>query len=262
MSIRKPEKTNPFPSDKIIRRMGYPNDQEGIMRRYINEEGNWNEHLNKSKAYIRQCIAKHKPESVAVLGSGWLLDVPLDFLSENCKSVYLYDIRHPRQVIQKIKSCPNIEAINMDVSGGAIECVYNHLNARDFDSVSNLPKLRFTPVKPVDYTISLNLLNQLDILIVEYLRKFPQVADEAVLQLRKKLQLAHLNSLSADKSCLITDYEELIYDRTDNLVGSSSIVFNKFPNGKNVEEWIWKFDGQMTYYPNRKTYFKVKAMEL
>ncbi|HBH47917.1 MAG TPA: hypothetical protein DDX98_04725 [Bacteroidales bacterium] len=253
---------NPFPSARIIRRMGLSGDQDGIMNRYINEEGHWQEHLNHSKNYIKKTVKDQKYDNVAILGSGWLLDVPLHYLSEHCENVFLYDIRHPKPIINKTRQYSNVELITMDITGGIIEFIYHRVKQKQFTEIGHVPKVLFKPVKNVDLLISLNILNQLDILIVEYLRKYKEISEPEIVKLRSQIQQNHLNSLSKQSSVLITDYEEIIFDRTGREIKKSSLVFSDFPKGRNQEEWIWRFDNQMTYYPNRKTHFKVKAIQL
>lgn len=64
--------------------MGYLNDQQGIMNRYLGESKQWEKHLPRCRKFITSTFEDpgggEKKESVAVLGSGWLLDVPLDHL--------------------------------------------------------------------------------------------------------------------------------------------------------------------------------------
>ncbi len=244
--------------------MGYVDDQEGIMRRYIEEEGAWNEHLNNSRRFIRQCISDTKPENIAVLGSGWLLDVPIDFLVENCSNLYLFDIRHPSQVQHKLKGKKNIHFISCDITGGAIYSVYNCLSTgkATLEEVESIIVPGFSTPEPVDYLISVNILNQLDILLIEYLRRFPDVKANNLFNLRKKVQESHINKLQPDTACLITDYEEQLYASDDILSKSNSLLFTDLPKGKREEEWIWRFDSQMTYYPGYKTNFKVKAIQI
>jgi len=85
-------------SDQLLRKMEYISDQRGIINRYINEGKNWNLHLENTKKYIINSTKTKNKENVAILGSGWLLDLPLSFLNENFKTIYLVDIYHPRQI--------------------------------------------------------------------------------------------------------------------------------------------------------------------
>ena len=43
---------------KILRQMNYFSDQKGSIRRYINEEGAWDNHLTNTKKYITDCLKK------------------------------------------------------------------------------------------------------------------------------------------------------------------------------------------------------------
>jgi hypothetical protein len=255
---------NPFPSDKILKRMGYFDDQEGIVRRFINEGSNWTEHIKNTKDFIEKFVSKTKNCNVAVLGSVWMLDVPLEYLAENCNHVYLFDIRHPRQIIHRYRQLKNISFICQDVTGGTVEEVYNIMDTRkpDYDQLNNLERCGFSTSEPIDLVVSVNILNQLDILVLEYIRKFRIPEHFSTNTLRSTIQEAHIQSLKEGISCIISDYEEILYDKSDNLAHSNSLLFTKLPDGAYKAEWIWKFDTQMTYYPNYKTFFKVLAIQL
>ena len=75
--------------------MGYLSDQKGIMNRYLNQQGGWDSHLDNSKRFIERSAFLKNKRSVAVLGSGWLLDVPIDYIAQEFGEVYLVDIAHP-----------------------------------------------------------------------------------------------------------------------------------------------------------------------
>ena len=243
--------------------MGLSTDQEGIIRRYLNEGGGWNSHLNATKNFIQRSVGLYRPQKVGVLGSGWLLDVPVDFLTDNCAKVYLYDIRHPKQVINRYKRNENIQFITMDITGGIIEYVYNAIRNNSVNnSLDSLPaEPGFCPAESLDMLVSVNVLNQLDILIVENLRKHEPENSVRILEFRKKIQSVHIKSLLKGNSCLVTDVEENLYDRTGKLTERRSLLYTSLPKAKYEDEWIWYFDTQMTYYPNRKTFFKVTAKQ-
>ncbi len=251
------------PSKKILRRMGLNDDQEGVFRRYLNEEGGWDSHLRNSKSFIKQCVVEEKPKNIGVLGSGWLLDVPVDFLVESCENIYLYDIRHPRQIVNKYKKIEKVHFVEVDITGGAIEFVYQAIRNNTIKKeLLNIPAIGFQAEENLDYIVSLNILNQLDILIVENLRKVSGLPQKLIDDFRGIIQKRHLNSLPTDRSCLLTDFEEQIYDRTGKFVESHNLLYASLPEGKSEQEWIWNFDTLMTYYPNRKTNFRVIAKKL
>lgn len=252
-------------TERIYRKMGYEIDQEGIIRRYINEEGNWDEHLLSTKEFIKKCIAGDKPQVVAVLGSGWLLDVPVEWLSENCEKILLYDIRHPRQVIHRCRYLRNVQFLTADITGGLANSVFEIMK-KPKTAQAELEKLQvkaFRFPQPVDYVISVNLLCQLDILLIEYLRKFKDsISAIDFRNFRKKIQEAHLSLFAGSEGCLIFDFEEIVMDRFDQLIETNKHLYVDLPEHKYSEEWIWKFDTQMTYYPNRKTHLRVKAIQI
>lgn len=264
--LKKQDVYNPvkhqYPGEKLLKRMGFFSDQEGIMSRYLYEQENWRPHLEQSKKVIIKFLEEKKPEHIAILGSGWLLDVPIDYLSKNIKNVYLVDIRHPRQIIHKYKDYTNVHFVLSDITGGAIENTYHALNSKgkNIKLLSSIKPEGFKFNRQFDAIISVNVLCQLDILVLEYIRTFKGIDDNEVIALRKKIQESHMNTLKELPSCLISDYEEHIYNRTGAKVSKNSLLFTKLPKSTYEEEWEWIFDTKMTYYPNRRTNFKVKAL--
>jgi hypothetical protein len=66
------------PGKIILHRMGYFSDQSGIVRRYAREEKAWEPHLRACKDLIIRAVTEINPCSIAVLGAGSLIDLPLD----------------------------------------------------------------------------------------------------------------------------------------------------------------------------------------
>jgi len=213
------------PDKKILRRMKYTSDQQGIMNRYLAEGNNWEEHLGRSRSFIQNCLEKSKGSSVAILGSGWLLDVPLEFLCDKFKEIYLVDIIHPPQIVHKIKGIENAHLISADVSGGAIEGAYNLVrNYRKTGSGTILDIACQASQAGIgaDYVISLNILNQLDILLVDFIAGFIQVPEEEKEIFRKRIQQQHVDILKPGHSCIISDIEERILNAENEIISTKS----------------------------------------
>jgi len=252
---------------KILRKFGFKHDQEGIINRYLREDGGWNEHLNKTKEFILQA-SENQPKGIAViLGSGWLLDVPIEELSESFEKVILIDVVHPRQIIHKVKKLPNVELFQTDITG-LVMPIYDSIKVKKEEkkSLSDIKPVYddflITLIKGADFTVSVNLLNQLDILICDYINKFSAYSENEINSFRKQIQANHLKLLPNDKSALITDYEELNFDENDRVIDSKKLVHIDLPNEKSAVKWKWKFDLKKTYHSNCKTVFKVMAVEL
>ena len=108
----------------MLTRMGYYNYQNGLIYHHINQEGGWGNHEEQCRRLIIKALDFYKPEKVTVLGSGWLLDLPLAELIERTQKVCLVDIVHPPDVIRQAGYFKNVELIEQDVTGGLIEEVW------------------------------------------------------------------------------------------------------------------------------------------
>lgn len=253
--------------NKFLRKLRYKTDQQGILNRYLRETEGWHTHLDNTKNYIKEVALQTTGQGAClVLGSGWLLDVPLEELAAHFKHVYLIDIVQPPQVQHKIRKLENVSTIAADITGGAAEAVFKAL---ENSQKTPLTRLQFAPrnfglpgnVK-INYCISLNVLNQLDVLIADYIKQTKLYPNSEIEEFRKTIQLQHIKALPKGKSSLITDYEEEIYDNKNRLEKTNSRLFIRLPKGKNEREWKWHFDTKKTFYVGKMTHFKVKAMEL
>ncbi len=249
---------------KILKEMRYISDQQGIMNRYFAESKGWKEHLQNSRSFILENIKKHKPETVMILGSGWLLDVPLDELLTECKKVYLVDIHHPSQVQHQVRKVKNVQLISTDITGGAVQQVYDLVKAYKKDKLKK-PLDTFSlhhPDLPVaDYHVSLNLLNQLDILLVDHIRRNIDFRDAEITGFRKLIQHHHLSLLETGSSCLITDIKEIIINRRKEVHQEKELIHIELPGGRSRKCWTWKFD-RKEYNPGFDTLMDVVAIEL
>lgn len=240
-------------------------DQEGIMNRYLREKDNWSSHLNNTKEFILNSFEKSNPETVMVLGSGWLLDLPLEEMCKRFKKIYLVDARHPAQVIKKAEKIEAVELFELDISGGGIEFCWElrkqkeaHYKKYILDEF--VPKMPDLPVKPDAY-ISLNILNQLDILLIEFLkRKKARVIHAEVTRFRERIQKFHLHWITKKPGCLITDVAELTY-KPGQEPNEKQLLHISLPEGIRKEEWTWDFDLSKKYHPDAETRMKVEAVE-
>lgn len=237
--------------------MQYSAEQTYIAQRMLQEQGGWQSHLDRTKGYITSTIEKIQPETVRVLGSGWLFDVPVEYLCNQCKRVILSDIFHPRQVVKKYSTNSKISFKTTDLSGGAVDLAYNHRGT----SINLIHSIK--SIQPIEYAddlvISVNLLSQLSIFITDFLRRKKKVAQYQLQEIAYAIQQNHLNGLPKNKSILITDHEEEFLDEKGKVVGINPTVFIPIPRNTSTEEWDWQFDSNMTYREDCKTNLKVIA---
>ncbi len=249
-------------------KFGYKSDQQGIINRYIREKAGWDPHLANCKDFILNAVKQQKKGSIAILGSGWLLDVPLEELSNLCTKIFLVDIFHPTQVQHKASKFDNVELITYDITGGLIDEVDGMLKDIALKNYHEFPVnlLRSKPQnfglpesEKADLVISLNLLNQLDILLCDHLKQKIKLDDKQLLPLRKYIQQSHLNALLESNFVLITDYQLNATDKRDNQ-SKEPLVFIDLPDSSISKEWIWEFDNSGHYLNRKRVFFNVKAL--
>jgi hypothetical protein len=245
--------------------MGYFADQSGIIRRYRRERQGWDVHLQHTKQYVIEAAQSKNKRSAIVLGSGWLLDVPLRELSQQFAQVSLADIRHPASVKKQVAKIGNVTMKTCDISGFALPV---YLYTQQYRKQKNRPTL--DAIQPnsglllseYDFVFSCNILNQLDILLIDYLSQFFRLDAEEITAFRKRVQRAHIESLPLQRSCLVTDIAERIYAPNGAELALNPLVHHPIVYRKDAQRWIWPFDTCMTYYSGRKTSFEVMAVDI
>jgi hypothetical protein len=88
------------------RQLGLNSGQMGIYNRYLREHEGWEKHLKKSREAILAAIDAAKPKSICILGSGLLLDVPIDAILSKGINLTLVDVDHPKQIVKNIHPTP------------------------------------------------------------------------------------------------------------------------------------------------------------
>lgn len=249
--------------DKILSKIGYYNDQKGIMNRYLREVQNWNTHIIRTKKAILEGIEGKSQGKVIVLGSGWLLDVPYEELSGSFREVWLADVYHPPQVMKKAAQYSNIKFVQVELTGLADQ-IYNAAKVYRKTKFKT-PVEEFRSAIPIDlsqydYVISCNVLDQLDVILTDFLRDSSAYTEQELEVITRKIQKAHLDALPRNKSLLICDVEEWVMDAEERVSKKRPLVFEPLPGKESMITWIWKFDTHMTYYPSHITHFKVAAV--
>lgn len=238
---------------------GYYADQSGIIKRYLMEHDGWKGHLNQSRYFIKQsALFIGKKEKVAVLGSGWWLDLPIDFLTNRFKQVHLFDIRHPKQIVHQSAKYKNIYLHRVDITGGFIFKAFQAKSWSSFVNREQLPGEKLA-LEGFDFVVSLNIMNQLDILLIDFLKKrFGNYSDEQII--REKLQQEHIQILPENKTCLITDYKEVRLGKNGNPLDEKKLIYTTLPLPQLEKTWKWNFDTHQTYNRQNNTQFNVKGL--
>ncbi len=245
-------------STNILNNNTYITDQQGIINRYYRESENWDLHLNKCKDFITKELKDTKGDKVAVFGSGWLLDVPIDTLLDKFNEVWLFDINHPKAIKKEWANYPQIKWIETDLTNGMIKKVEETESFNEFiEELSNCPILNIDT--KFDFVISINLLNQLDILLCEVLENKYRITESQLQTVHQQIQHNHVKLLQTyPKGLLISDCEELQISK-NTIIDSKNLIYCNLEKLNYKEEWIWIFDTKKRYNPKFNIHFKVKA---
>jgi hypothetical protein len=250
---------------KILHRMGYYNYQRGLIYHHLEEEGSWNSHLKNCRDFILKALDFYKPSKVTVLGSGWLLDLPLKEICDAVEEINLVDIIHPPEVKEQTLKLNKVILREEDVSGGLIKEVWDKgKNRVFFNKLRSLDEIRISEYLPQfdpGMIISLNILTQLESLPLEFLKKRSVKNEKNILRFRKEVQSKHISFLKKHKSVLITDISEIITDNSGKITEVPSVLTD-LPVAKSKVEWTWNFDMRKSDYYTKKSVFKVAAMLL
>lgn len=253
------------PDERMFRKMGYFSDQSGIIKRYSREQRHWDEHLHHTKQMAVQAIKGKGRGAAAVLGSGWLLDVPVEELSHSFETVSLLDVRHPSAARKSVQQYKNVKLCVCDISGFA-RATYHYAkqyrNRKQRLPINTIQPQFELDLNDFDYIFSCNILNQLDILLIDYLSKFFTLSDEETIAFRRHVQQQHIDGLPPGKSCLVTDYEEIIYSGAGEEIQRRTLIYNPLIHRQDAQRWRWEFDTHMTYYDGRKTFFNVLSLNI
>jgi len=251
--------------ERMFRRMGYSDDQSGIIRRYTREREHWDTHLQNTRQSVIDAMQGKNRRSAAVLGSGWLLDVPVEEMSRYFDKLYLYDQRHPAAIKKQVHPLGNVELRVCDISCFArpvYQYVKQYRNRRERPPVSAIQPQNTLDLSGFDFVFSCNILNQLDILLIDYLAQFFDLSEEETIAFRSNVQQHHIDMLPRNRSCIVADYEEITCKPSGAEISCKTSVHHPIIRCPDARRWTWKFDTKMTYYKDRMTFLKVLCCEL
>jgi len=262
-----------LPAEKWVKRMGYGREAVAMTARHGRCRDAWASHLDTCRRLITEaaeaCPAK---DHAVVLGSGPLLDIPLDGLAATFQRVDLVDMVHGRAVRRMVQAYTNVNLVEADISGVAravyrkspmseplgdrprppigmkdkscavIESVINKVEAMG-EHLTSLPDPRPNAglIEGADFVVSSNLLSQLPLQPLDWLAAHCPWADEAMREtLARAIVDHHLALLQSHpgRVVLITEVLRLLagadvpVQKIDPLFGAQ-IMYEG-------EEWWWE----------------------
>ncbi len=228
------------PCPKYVRKMGYLREAIAIEARRRRCSQHWAGHLENTKSAVCRAIQLcGKKRKVVVLGSGPLLDLPVEVLAAAFEEVVLVDIVHLLSATRTVRRYGNVRLVSADITGIARKLFHAAQTGE-----SDLPEpAALFPGRDnkTDLVISLNILSQLPVIPKEYaLKKLPWI-NEAVLEAwGQRIMANHYDSLRGlpCSVCLITDYAVIVRDEKGG-AGEQSPTLGDIRLPWTGESWTW-----------------------
>lgn len=214
----------------------------------------WKSHNENCHQLIREHMQKVQPKSVMVIGSGLLLEVPMEDLLASAEQIYLVDLVHAPEVRKMAAKHPKITLIDKDISGllGVLKKNAGILELRTIPW-RQLPDWNM-PV--VDLVISANLLSQIPLMISEII----SMNSDTYADFAQSVRDQHVERLlNQGKSVLLfADFETRYIDRDGDLLKLESydVYLRSLQAGR---EWLWEISPYGEVSRNYKIEMLVKS---
>lgn len=220
--------------NKVAKEWGYVYQNVSLKFRSRRCAKAWRGHNESSRQFVRDHLFRLQPPSVMVIGSGLLLEVPIQDLLQMAQKIYLVDLVHAPEIRKLAAQNPKIELIEKDIS-----CLLGFLQKGTGPfQIKNIPWKQLPPwdLPPVDLVISANLLSQIPLMISEVL---PMTA-ETYARFARAVRDQHIERLlqQAPKVLLFADFETHYLDRQGQTLKVESYDVD-LKGLKLDREWEW-----------------------
>lgn len=230
------------PCPRHLRRMDYLKEAIGLRARYGRNRDAWAPHLGESRELIASAADMCAGGGRAVvIGSGLLLDIPLDVLCRRFADVVLVDILHMPEARKAVAKYPNVLFDQRDVTG-IVEPLYRQV----VDGVAaDIPAVADLPLQGADLVVSSNILSQLPIRPSLFAGRAKIHSAQAMDTLARQVIEKHLDALAAFPGtvCLITETQHQWSDGETVVETSDPLLGVDIPGGLrlNSRKWTWDF---------------------
>jgi len=195
----------------------------------------WQNHVDESHRFIRDHLEKNNPKSVMIIGSGILMEVPIEAILARAEKVYLVDLVHSSTVRKLARKNPKVQLIEKDISSllGILK------KGTGPFQLKNIPwkQLPAWDLPKVDWVISANLLSQIPLMISEVL----PMTSETYEKFARSVRDQHLERLleQAPKVLLFADFETRYIDDTNQRIKTESYEVD-LRGLRFYREWLWE----------------------
>ncbi|HEX6957449.1 MAG TPA: hypothetical protein VF194_05630 [Ferrovibrio sp.] len=243
------------------RRLGYARSAVSLWSRRRRCAAAWREHEINSRRFVLDFAesCRHR-DSLWLLGAGLLADIPLAELSAMFRHVLVFDIALLAQARRKIRRFGNVELRLADITG--IVAPLAEWRAGMPLPIPSDEALRDLDPVPPDGIVSLNILSQLPLLPIDYLRR-RNVPQQAAEDFGRQIIRAHLDGL-ASLSCpvaLVSDALRIWRNKAgEPVMDESALLGMRLPSP--VKEWNWLLAPRGEIDPATALELRVHAVQM
>ncbi len=244
------------PVTREARKLGYLYESIALNERHRRRKQDWQSHIDKCKEHTLKAVnSLQNRQHMLVLGSGPLIELPIEELVLIFDKVYLFDFVHPRSVRAKWLRHPKVELVEIDLLGLAT-------NLLKWTS-GPLPEVRPPELKSFrpSFILSANCLSQLPLSPRRHLEK--HVPEDELNTYCERISAAHLRSIKAADvpHLIISDFETRTVE-PDGTVGERTAPFFDRDSLKLIDSWNWKLAPKGELYRNRSVEMSAGAFTL
>lgn len=231
------------PCSPAARRLGYLGAAIGLASRARRCRAAWAGHLEHSRRAVMQSAAACTQHGTAlVVGAGLALEYPLAELAAQFRHVVLADIVHLPALRRQAGRLANVELLACDVTGLADGLLDIRSDATPAELDALVASTPPPTIGDVDWVVSCNVLSQLPLLPVAWLRRrCPQLGDGALESWGRHIMARHLAWLGAfdAERCLIADAAQTTRDRSGRVVEHADIAAAFALDRHAYASWDW-----------------------
>lgn len=229
------------PCSHHLKSMGYLTELIALEARFKRCQTAWLPHTQKTKSVICDAASTvMETKKVVVLGSGILSDIPIETLSETFETVLLIDVCFMKQTRKHLSLYSNIDWQAADVTGVATQ-LYSWVKNNQSNKAFPVPiQPNDINLDDADLVISSNLLSQLPLIPLQFLRRTkPDLDEKVITKFAQDVVRRHLEFLDTCPGtiCLISEIERQVCNGSNILNTEDPLWGQSLDHGG--EAWFW-----------------------
>lgn len=222
-------------SAKLAKDWGYTYQNVSLKFRSRRCAKAWQSHVQQCRQLILEQFKEINPRALMIIGSGLLLEIPIQELLKGSEKIYLVDLVHSKEVRNLAKRHSQIVLVEKDISS-LLEILKK---GQSPFQPAGLPWESLAPwsLPKVDWVVSANLLSQIPLMISEAL----PMSSEVYKDFARRVRDQHIERLlnQSERVLLFADFETRYIDHSGQRIKTESYSVD-LKSLKFLEEWTWE----------------------